>query len=421
MFSIRVSRAMLTAVAACLLPLCSAAADDHHELTMSEAQRLAVTHQPTLQAQASAVEAARSSAISAAQLPDPKLTTGITDWPVEGEDRYSLRHDDFTMVTAGLMQEFPRAEKRRLRGQRGEHEAQLAEQTLTVTRLMMEREAGLAWLDVWKADRARDLLLAAVQQAELQTHAAEIAYTTNMASQSSLLESQVSLGLLRDEVADAEQQAQDARNQLSRWLGAAAADRPVSRELPQWHQPPALPQLLEQLRRHPHLNVEAKRVELAEDDVALAKQAYKPDWGLAVDYGYRPDFADFVSLNVTIDLPVFSHDRQDRDLSAKLAEQAQAEQQSEAVLREQEAELRRNAEGLVRQQSRIQQFDEDILPKSRQRTDSAIASWQAGQGNLMAVLDARRMTLDNEMKRLDLVADAARRRVNLEYYAGEAP
>lgn len=415
-----VLRALLGLAAASLLPLSAVASDAEVPLTLIEAQRLAIDQQPALKAQALAIEAARSSAISASQLPDPKLTTGVTDWPIEGEDRYSLRRDDFTMVTAGVMQEFPRAEKRRLRGQRGEHEAQLAEQTLTVTRLMMEREAALAWLDVWKAERARDLLRSAVQQAELQARATQITYSVAGTPQSRLLESQVSLGLLRDEESDAEQQAQDAREQLSRWLGPAA-DRPISVELPVWHDPPALPQLLEQLRRHPHLNVEAKRIELAEDEVALAQQAYKPDWGLAVDYGYRPDFADFVSLNVTIDLPVFSHDRQDRDLSAKLAAQGEAEQQSESVFREQEAEVRRNAEALRRQEARIRQFDEDILPKSRQRTNAALVNWQAGQGDLFSVLDARRMTLDIEMKRLDLLADTARRRVNLEYYAGAAP
>ena len=68
----------------------------------------------------------------------------------------------------------------------------------------------------------------------------------------------------------------------------------------------------------------------------------------------------------------------------------------------------------------MKQFDNDILPKSRQRIDSALATWQSGQGGLMSVLDARRMALDNEMKRLELLADAAKRQINLQYYAGKA-
>ncbi len=402
------------------IPSLAQAAQPEVFLSLADVQRLAVERQPALEAQAQAVAAARNSAVAAAQLPDPKLTAGVTDLPVDGADRYSLRRDDFTMFTAGVMQDFPRAAKRQLRGQKGEHEAELAEQTLATSRLMIERDAGFAWLAVWKAERLRELLLDAAHQADLQMQAAEIAYTTNTAPQSAVLESQVNAALLRDEAADADLQVRDARDQLSRWLGNEVADRSVSPEVPTWPDPPDLPQLLVQLRQHPHLNAEAKRVELAEDEVALARQAYKPDWSLAVDYGYRPDFADFVSVNVTVDLPVFSHSRQDRELSAKLAEQEQAELQREDMFREQESDIRRNWEALRRQQERLKQFDNDILPKSRQRIDSALATWQSGQGGLMSVLDARRMALDNEMKRLELLADAAKRQINLQYYAGKA-
>lgn len=388
-------------------------------LELPDAQRLALTRQPLLEAQAQAVTAARENAVAAAQLPDPKLTVGIADWPIEGAERYSLRRDDFTMVTAGVTQDFPRAEKRRLRGMRGEHEAEMAEQALTASRLMVARDAGLAWLDAWKPERGLELLRASVREAELQVQATEIAYTAGHATQAEVLAARVTLGLLRDEAADAEQQAQDARGQLSRWIGKDEAQRVLPPELPTWAPPAPLADSLARLRAHPHLNAETQRVAIAEDDVALAKQAYKPDWGVELGYGHRPDFADFVSLNVTVDLPVFTRNRQDRGLGAKLAEQEQAEQSREDMFRQEEAELRRHWENWQRLQDRVTQFDTGILPQSEQRTAAALAAWQAGQGTLATVLDARRMALDNRMKRLELVTDAARRRVNLLYLAGE--
>lgn len=423
MSTLRLSRAFvgtLLLVSSALSAQVQARADDLSiALELPDAQRLALTQQPLLEAQAQAVTAARANAVAAAQLPDPKLTVGLADWPIEGAERYSLRRDDFTMVTAGVTQDFPRAEKRRLRGARGEHEAELAEQVLTANRLMVARDAGLAWLNAWKPERSLELLRASAREAELQVQATEIAYTAGRATQAEVLAARVSLELLRDEAADAEQQAQDARGELSRWIGNDEARRPLSTALPSWAPPVPLADSLAKLRAHPHLNAETRRVAILEDDVALAKQAYKPDWGVELGYGHRPDFADFVSVNVTVDLPVFTGNRQDPGLGAKLAEQEQAAQARADMFRQEEAELRRHWESWQRLQDRVTRFDSVILPQSAQRTAAALAAWQAGQGTLAAVLDARRMALDNRMKRLDLVTDAARRRVHLLYFAGE--
>lgn len=398
-----------------------AAADDAAQaLALTDAQTLAVTRQPMLQAHAAAVDAARDAAVAAAQLPDPKLTGGISSWPIDGPERYSLRRDNFTMFNVGIEQDFPRAAKRQLRGARGEHEAELAEQTLIANRLAMQRDAALAWLEVWRPERALELTQASVREAELQVQAAEIAYAVARATQADMLAAQVTLGLLRDAAASLEDESQMARSKLSRWIGADAAQRPLYADIPAWPTPAPLESLLTRLRSHPHLDTEAKRVEIARDDVALARQAYTPDWRAGLGYGYRPDFSDYVSINVSIDLPVFTGQRQNRELGAKLAAQTQAEQAREDMFRQAEADLRRNWLGWQRLQARIRQFDEAILPQSQQRIDAALAAWQAGQGTLVAVLDARRMALDNRLKRLDLVTDAARYRVALQYFAGDS-
>ncbi|TXH04495.1 MAG: TolC family protein [Nevskiaceae bacterium] len=389
-------------------------------LALADAQLLAVEQQPMLEAQAAAVKAARDEAVASAQLPDPKLTGGVTDWPIDGPDRYSLRRDNFTMVNVGIEQDFPRIEKRRLRGMRGEHAAELAEQALAASRLAIERDVALAWLEVWRPERALELTHASLHEAELQLKATEIAYTSSRATQAEVLAARVTLGLLRDEAASLEDEGQIARSKLSRWIGADAAQRLLYPDLPQWTRPAPLQEMLVRLRNHPHLNTEAKRVAIAQDEVALARQAYKPDWSAGISYGYRPDFSDYVSLNFSVDLPVFTGQRQDRSLSGKLAEQSQAEQSREDMFRQEEAELRVNWLGWQRLQERIRQFDADILSQSQQRVDATLAAWQAGQGTLTAVLDARRIALDNRMKRLQLATDAARYRVALQYFAGES-
>lgn len=387
-------------------------------LELPEAEALAVVQQPLLEAQAAAVQSARANAIAAAQLPDPKLTVGVSDWPINGPDRYSLRRDDFTMLTAGVMQDFPRAEKRRLRGERGQREAEMSEQELAASRLAVRRDAALAWLDVWQAERAAEVAQAADREADLQAQAAEIAYRTGRATQAEVLAARVDLQLLRDEVADLQQQAAQARDALSRWIGENAY-RPLSSELPAWGAPPDVDALLARLRAHPLVNAAAKQTEMAQAEVRLARVAYQPDWSVELEYANRLEFSDFIGLKFSVDLPVFTANRQDRGLAAQLQEQGRAEQLQEDVWRQQAAQARQALASWQRLQERLARYDQDILPQSAQRIEAARLAWQSGQGLLAAVLDARRVDLDNRMKRLALEKDAAMHRLNLQFLAGE--
>ena len=56
-----------------------------------------------------------------------------------------------------------------------------------------------------------------------------------------------------------------------------------------------------------------------------------------------------------------------------------------------------------------------LLPLARQRTESALATYRAGSGNLSMVLDGRRMELDVRMEQLRLEMDAARAWAQLNY------
>lgn len=387
-------------------------------LTLPEAARLAVERQPMLEAQAAAVRAARENAVAGAQLPDPELRLGVRDLPVNTEDRYSLSRDSDTQIMVGVMQKFPAGASRRLRGEMGQREAEMAEQELVATRLLIRRDAALAWIEAWKPNQALAFTQEAVREAELQVRAVEIAYTANRATQADVLAARVALSLLRDEAEKQAQDTQHARSQLSRWIGDAAY-RPLDPEAPASDAPLPLDQLMARLRSHPHLSAYAKAVEVADADVELAKQSYRPGWWVELGYGYRTEFSEMATLQVGVDLPVFTRNRQDRGVAAKLAIQERAAQLRDDQVRQQEAQARLNSADWSLLHRRLKRFDTEILPQSEQRTAAALAAWQSGQGTLLGILEARRMTLENRIKRLELEADAQKHRINLAYLAGE--
>ena len=88
------------------------------ELGLDAAVTLAVERAPEVIGSQAGVDAAEALADSAGRLPDPSLIVGIDNLPVSGPDAYSTARDFMTMRKVGVMQEFPRREKRELQHQR---------------------------------------------------------------------------------------------------------------------------------------------------------------------------------------------------------------------------------------------------------------------------------------------------------------
>jgi cobalt-zinc-cadmium efflux system outer membrane protein len=384
-------------------------------LGINDARELALKEQPLLESQQAQITASQESAVAAAQLPDPQLMAGLKDYPVTGSDAFSVRRDNFTMLTIGVAQEFPREEKRRLRGEREMLGSGKAALELDVMRRTIARDAALAWLDVYYPEQAQALIRELEREAQLQIESAEIAYRAGRKTQADVLAEQVTLALLKEKEADFAKQSTRARAGLSRWIGPEAS-RPIEEKLPD-EPPPTLEALLTLAESHPHLNTLDKQTEVAQTEVALARQAYKPDWNLEVYYAARPEFSDFVGVQVGIDLPVFPKNRQDRTLASKLAELEKARSLKEDALRILKADAARYYAEWQSASDRLSTFfAQDILPTARERIDAATAAYQSGKADLASVLEARRAELDLQLQRLALMVDKARALTQLQYF-----
>lgn len=411
-------RPWLGALLLAMTPAAFAAADI--PLGLDEVQRLALDAQPQLLAQAAAVRAREERSIAAGQLPDPQLSAGIQDLPVNTDAAYSLRRDDFTMLKLGLMQEFPRAGKRALRSERERLQADVARDQLDELRRRIRRDAALAWLDLYLPERAGALLESMLAEAQRSRDATEIAYRAGRAEQAELLASSVALALLQDKAAEYRQMAAHGRRMLTRWIGAAA-ERPLDTALPELPEPPPLPELLATLPAHPALRVPERERAVARTGLALARQATKPDWRVELDYGYRPEFAELVSLKVGIDLPLFAAHRQDHETAAASAELEQADARREDTLRALTAEAGYLHHDWLLLRERLQRFDQTVLPPATARVDAALASYGAGRGTLATLIEARRMLLDVQLQRLTIAVDAERFRLGLQYFLQDSP
>lgn len=401
--------------------LCAAEVTDLVALELEEAVMLAVADQPLLRRLDEQLSSARERVVAAQQLPDPQLSAGVSGLPVNTADAYSFTRDADTQLQIALQQEFPRAAKRRARGEIEAGEAQRLQSERLQAERAVRRDAGLAWLELWRYDQALSLTRARQREAQVQTEAVAIALKAGTATQADLLGARVEAARLLDAVAGAEQSVAHAQNNLSRWIGAAAY-RPVCPDLPDVPAMPSMEEMLARVQSHPQLVGLRSAVAAARAGTQLAHSAYRPDWRAQLGYAHRAEYSDLVSLQVGIDLPVFTHQRQDRELAAARATESAAQHAVEDALRQLQAEARLNLHDWVRLETRLRDYQDSLLLQAGARIEAALAGWRSGRAMLRDVLEARRAELELRMAQLDLQYDAARHLLQLRYLgAFDAP
>jgi len=384
-------------------------------LSLTEALSIADRESSLLAAQRSAISAAEETTASARELPDPKLKFGIDNLPADGPDRYSLTRDFMTMRKIGVMQEFVRSDKREIRGRRAEQELAREQAMLGDARATLRRDVAQLWIERYFAERMAAVVDEQYAETDLQRETLQAGLRAGKTQPADLLALQVNLQSLLDRRAEYRRQAARAAALLSRWLGAESA-RPLaalpSRLLPAQHR-----ELATHAENHPHLQTLERQIDIAHNDAALARAANKPDWGLEVAYAQRgPQFSNMLSVQISIDLPLFQTNRQDRSVAAKMAQVEQARALKEDALRQHLAEANATRADWEAASARLQRFDDSLLPLARERAQLALAAYRGGQAPLAAALEARRGVIELRLQQLQLAAEQGRAYAQLLYF-----
>ena len=393
--SLRYCRSVSTlalAVAAIVSPSIDAAESG---LSFAEALKIAVTRSQQIVSQRAMAEAAGEMVVSAGELPDPKLKAGVENVPVEGPDAWSLKRDFMTMSKIGLMQEFPREEKRRLKTERAQRDVERGTAAVEATTLAVERDAATAWVTRRFAEDAERAIAAQIAEADLNATTVAAAYRAGKAPQSELITAQSLVVELRNRATEAAAQSKRARITLTRYIGPAA-------ELP-LGAPPDFTRLSDRVRNadveaQPELRLARAQESVAAANAALAGAAKLPDWSAEVSYAVRGSpYSNMISLMFSIDLPWSPGTRQEREHVAKLKELDAARAMREDTQRMRAAEVDSMLTEWESAGTQAKRTESELLPLAVQRREAALAAYRGGTGPLSAVLDARRALLDAQL------------------------
>jgi outer membrane protein TolC len=377
-------------------------------LTLSEAQRLATEHSRQLTAQDSAVTASREMAAAAGQLPDPTLKLGVDNLPVDGADQFNLTRDFMTMRRIGVMQEFTREEKRQLRTQRFEREAEKSAVEKTATLAAIYRDTALAWFDRYYAEAMTAVITEQIKAARLEVDAAESAYRAGRGSQADIFAARSTVASLEDRSSETGRRIRTATTTLARWVGAGA-ENPLGGK-PDIESIPLNQHALDaQLTHHPQIALLAKQAEIAATEVRLAQANKKPDWSMEVIYSQRgPAYSNMVSVGVAIPLQWDQQGRQNRELAAKLALADQADALRDEALRAHVAEVRSMIQEWDNGRERHARYERELVPLAGKRAQAVLAAYRGGKASLGDVLAARRNEFEVRIQSLQLEMETAR-------------
>lgn len=426
---LRTCRGLLLAL--CLLGVNSV----HAELTLDQAVALAQRHDPGLRGSELRAQAAAAQGIAAAQLPDPMLSVGVANLPV---DTFDFAQEPMTQLQLSVSQAFPRGDTRALKQQQldkmSEQQRYLymdrqAKVTLTVTQLWLESYRYRETLNLIEKNRVLFDHLVDVAEASYSS-------ATGKTRQQDFIRAQLELTQLDDRLTEARLREDTFRSQLAAWI----SDADSNAMLPEFTLSEQLPvinlaaargfsptsssldgaavaiNIMPILLAHPAILALEQKVIASGVERELAQQQYKPQWGLKAGYGYREDNADseradFFSLGLTLDMPLFTAKRQDKAVQAATASAEAMKTEKSLMLREMRSGFETARAQLLRLTQRQQLYQRRLLGETQQHAEASLTAYTNGSGEFsdavrarISELNARIDALNIDIERLKIVA-----------------
>lgn len=369
--------------------------DPQGELTLHQALRLSLAHNPDLAAAGWQVVAAQADARQSGRPPNPRASLAVENFagPQGG--------DTFERQTLRLSQVIELADKRNRRVDFATSQQRLVAWDYEQARLDTAAQVARRYVDVVVGQQRVELAghnLALAQRAfDIVNQRVE----TGVAPVTERNKAQVRLSLQRIAQQRSEREYQAARQSLAAlWGGRTANFTQAVGDLSVAVEVPDAKTLRERLRRAP-------AVARWDDEIASRRAAWElaranavPDPTLGGGVRYFPDADDTAGV-VEFSVPLAILDRNEGGILAARLRIARAYEQRNAA---QAAAARDLVVAMMRFEAaafELQTLDDEAIPAARSAYDSASRAYELGQTDYLEVLDAERTLVEVELQKIN--------------------
>ncbi|MFV0449638.1 MAG: TolC family protein [Vibrio sp.] len=363
-------------------------------------------------------QAMRETGKASATLMDPKLKFGVTGLPT---DSFAFDEDPMTNITVGFMQQFNRGDTADLSDRKASQQASALEVKVSARELEVANAITQIWLELGYQQVANQVMLEnRTLMSELENFI-QTNYSIGKSEAQDLINAQLQVAKLDEKIQANEQMQQRLIAQLSEWLGSdwllnsnhfKATNQLNWDALQNIENAAGSRNYYAQLNQNPTVQMLDASIDVRRTQVDIARESYAPQFGIEVMYAYRQSddmrgepASDLVSAYITMDVPLFTGNKQDKDLAAAQYQVGAAQSQKDTLLSQMNAKVNAlliDKNNLVQ---RLDRFESTLLPQADSRVKATERGYQNNTAQFNDVILATRDELALKLEYQRLITD----------------
>jgi outer membrane protein TolC len=342
----------------------------------------ALSNNPELKAYSEMVEALKERPDQARSLDDPSLGFAISNLPV---DTFSFDQEAMTQKQISIKQKIPFPGKLSLKGEMAEKDAGIAWEEYTEKINQLISKVKSAYYELAFIHKALDITANNRELLADFMKTAETGYAVGTLKQRDIIKARLQLSYIIREVLLLEKRREIAEARLISLLGrrGAHAIPPGKIEITSFDRP--LEELLSAAIKNRPALIKLKQ---ARDKALLAKKLaekeFYPDFDLSVSYGQRDDGAtgarpDLFSTAVTINIPLWYRNKENRKVTEEAANVRRAEELYNAMVSEMRLQLSILTSDIRQLDQEIELITTGLIPQGTISFESALSEYKVNK------------------------------------------
>lgn len=411
-------------------------------LTLKKAVITAQKNDPWLIGNKHSQDSIESLSVAAGTLPDPKINIGLVNIAA---DSFDFKQENMTNLRVGISQMIPRGDTLDLRkkqlklfGSQFPFQRENRKAQITV------RTAKL-WLEAFKAQESIALIENNRSLFEQLADVAQASYSSALGKtrQPDLIRAQLELTRLDDRLTKLNQKQDMTKEKLSELLSQYKGGNSFtnnedysaltfSKKLPEIRMLKKnlftskseiyMQSLYQFFINHPAVKAIDQKIKSSKSGIELAKQKYKPEWGVSANYGFREanpmgiNRSNFFSVGITFDLPLFTTNKQDKQVKSAVSKTSAVKTERWLLIRKFISSFESNRAQLIRLIERKNLYKDKLLPQMHEQAEASLTAYTNDDGDFAEVVRARIAELNANIDFLDINVEIQKSIVQLNYF-----
>jgi outer membrane protein TolC len=392
-------------------------------LNLKQAEQLAILSDPSIEGFRATSQSFDDESVADDTLPDPKLRLGAVNVPV---DTFDLEQEQMTQLKVGIQQNFPRGDVLSIKQQQSQYLSHAAQSMADDAGLKIIRDVRETYLNIFYEVSAYQIIRETRQLFSELVKITESNYAAGRVNQQDVVLAGLELSRLDDRSTKIQAREESYRAQLAQWVGDPAWNS-ISMEFPLLPELPEQIDLNQLIPQHPLIRAESAKVNASKQMTEMARQDYKPGWSLLVDYGFRsgnnPDGterSDFATAMVSLDIPLFTGNRQDKRVASSEKKIASARYSKDDQMRKLKQLYEKNQHVWLRLGEREELYKNSLLTAAKNNSKASLKAYQSGVSEFNTLMRAQITELDVRLEDLRVRVDRATAQAKLLYITGDA-